>query len=227
MFYSLDCIKKVAAQTNNVILFHSANGKDSIALLDMCYPYFKKIVCVYMYMVKDLDHINAYISWAKAKYPTIEFMQVPHYVLSQYIRDGYMGITPDRTQRVYQLKNIVEMTKKNTGIAWAIFGFKQSDSMNRRLMLRSYADEHICEPTKNAYPLSKYKNKDVLAYIKHRKLIQPTKYGNGQSQGNDVTNLPFLMYCRWNYPNDYKKIIAVFPDAERIVFEYENSLKNE
>jgi len=221
MYYALNCIKKVAAQTDNVILFHSAAGKDSIALLDMCYPYFKRIVCVYMYMVKNLDHINAYIVWAKAKYPTIEFMQVPHYALSQFIRKGIMGIKPDRTQRVYQLKDITRMVKKNTGIEWAIFGFKQSDSMNRRLMLRGYADESICEPTKNAYPLSKYKNKDVLAYIKHQKLIQPTVYGIGQSQGTSVNNLAFLMYCRWNYPNDYKKIIAVFPDCERIVFEYE------
>ena len=65
MYYALQSIKELSAQTNEVILFHSATGKDSIALLDLCYPYFSKITCVYMYMVKDLEHINKYIIYAK------------------------------------------------------------------------------------------------------------------------------------------------------------------
>lgn len=227
MYYSKNCIEKVAKEIDSVILFHSANGKDSIALLDMIYPHFKKVVCVFMYMVKDLEHIQIYINYAKRKYPKIEFIQVPHYVLSQYIRIGMMGIRTDPTQRIYQLNHIVSMVKKNTGIDWAIFGFKQSDGLNRRLMLRGYEDEAINRGTKNAYPLSKYKNKDILAYIKHRRLIPPTVYGHGQSQGNDVTSLAFLMYCKWNFPNDYKKIISIFPDGERIVFEYERTIPSE
>lgn len=226
MYYSQNCIEKVARETDRVILFHSANGKDSIALLDMIYPHFKKVVCVYMYMVKNLEHINRYINYAKTKYPGIEFMQVPHYVLSQYIRDGVLGIRKDSKQRVYQLNHIVSMVKKNTGIEWAFFGFKQSDGLNRRLMLRGYEDECINRKTKNVYPLSKYKNGDILAYIKHKRLIQPIEYGGGQSQGTDVSNLPFLMFCRWNFPNDYEKIKAVFPQVERIVFEYEWEVEN-
>jgi hypothetical protein len=114
------------------------------------------------------------------------------------------------------------MVKMNTGIQWAIFGFKQSDSINRRLMLKTYEDEAICSVSKNVYPLSKYKNKDVLTYISKRKLIQPTAYGYGQSQGNDISELAFLMYCKEKYPNDYQKVISLFPMCERIVFEYEH-----
>ena len=178
-------------------------------------------------MVKNLEHINNYIRYAEKKYQNIYFLQVPHYVLSQYIRDGILGCKKDIKQRVYQLNNIVSMVKKNTGIDCAIFGFKQSDSMNRRLMLRTYEDESINNKTKNAYPLSRYKNADVLAYIRHKRLIRPTIYGQGQSQGCDVGSLAFLMYCKELYPNDYKKVIKVFPDCERIVFEYEYSLQEE
>ena len=222
MFYAINCIKEVAQKTDKVILFHSANGKDSIALLDLCYPFFKKVVCVYMYMVKDLEHINNYIVWAQRKYPNIEFHQIPHYVLSQYVRDGVMGCRKDTTQRVYQLNHVVEMAKLNYGCDWALFGFKQSDGMNRRLMLKGYKDEMIYENTKNAYPLSKYKNADINKYIAYKKLVRTTKYGFGQSQGCNVTGLPFLMYCKEYYPNDYQKVINQFPLAERLVFEYEN-----
>ena len=44
-----------------VILFHSASGKDSIALLDILAPRFKRVVCVFMYIVKDMEHISRYI----------------------------------------------------------------------------------------------------------------------------------------------------------------------
>lgn len=227
MYYALQSIKELSQKTSEVILFHSATGKDSIALLDLCYPYFEKITCVFMYMVKDLDHINKYILWAKTKYPKIQFIQVPHYVLSQYRRDGVLGCKKDPAQRVYQLKDITQMVKKNTGIAWAIFGFKQSDSMNRRLMLRTYREQMFCDATENLYPLSKYKNKDVEKYIKLKKLIPPVKYGEGQSQGTDVSNLPFLWYCKTFHPADYQKILKDFPHCERIVFQYDSNKGDE
>lgn len=50
---AIDIIKNVALKADRVILFHSASGKDSITLLDLISPYFKDIVCVYMYVVKD------------------------------------------------------------------------------------------------------------------------------------------------------------------------------
>ena len=70
---AIDIIKAVAKKTDRVILFHSASGKDSIALLDLISPYFKEIVCVYMYVVKDLSHINRYINYACKKYPNMKY----------------------------------------------------------------------------------------------------------------------------------------------------------
>lgn len=219
--YATHIINQVAEKTERAILFHSATGKDSIALLDLMYPHFREVVCVYMYIVRDLEHINKYILWAKNKYPAIKFLQIPHYALSQYIRDGFMGCRRDKTQRVYQLNHITAMVKKNTGIEWAFFGFKQSDNMNRRLQLKGYKDEGIYENTKNAYPLSRYKNADMERYIKIKKLIPPVKYGYGASQGTAINSLPFLLYCKDFYPNDYQKVIKEFPQCERIMFEYE------
>ena len=76
---TINSIKALSAKVDRVILFHSGAGKDSIALLNMMSPYFKEIVCVYMYMVKDLEHINRYILWAEKRYPNCRFIQTPHY----------------------------------------------------------------------------------------------------------------------------------------------------
>jgi DNA-binding transcriptional LysR family regulator len=64
---------EIAKRTDEVILFHSASGKDSIALLDICAPRFKRVVCVFMYVVKNMEHINRYINYARKKYPNVEF----------------------------------------------------------------------------------------------------------------------------------------------------------
>ena len=52
---AINVIRKIAAITDKAVLFHSATGKDSIALLHLMHPYFKEILCVFMYTVKDLE----------------------------------------------------------------------------------------------------------------------------------------------------------------------------
>ena len=76
---AINVIKAVASITDRAVLFHSASGKDSIALLNLMHPYFREIVCVYMYTVKDMQHINRYIGWAQRRYPNARFIQIPHY----------------------------------------------------------------------------------------------------------------------------------------------------
>lgn len=219
---TIDSIRKIAAQSDNLILFHSAAGKDSICLLDLCYPQFKQITCVYMYIVKDLIHIKKYIEWAKVKYPGVKFIEFPHYALASYIKTGHMGIKKDPKQKLLSLSDINERARIYTGCEWTIMGFKQSDSMNRRLMLRTYEDNIINSPTKKAYPLSEWKNSDVLKYIASKNLIKPIAYGTAQSQGTAVENKDFVLWCYKNYPEDYQRIIKTFPEAEIIVFEYLN-----
>lgn len=218
---TLHIIQQVAARQRKIILFHSAAGKDSIALLNMCAPYFDEIICVFMYIVKDMEHINKYILWAEHKYPNVKFIQYPHYAIYTYIKYGHLGIKQDPSQRLYKLMDINNMARENTGLDWTMFGFKQSDSLNRRLMLRTYEMEAINEKSQKAYPLSHWKNRDVLAYISLNNIITPIQYTKqAQSQGTDINDITFLLWCQKNYPGDLKKIIAVFPQTEQMLFEF-------
>ena len=135
-----EIINDVSKKTDSILFFHSLSGKDSIVLLDLCYKKFKRVIVVFMYLVKDLEHIMRYYNYAKAKYPNIEFVQVPHYALFNYIKTGYMGIKQNTKQRQWTLADITEKLREKLGVEWACYGFKQSDSLNRRLMLRSYTD---------------------------------------------------------------------------------------
>jgi sulfate adenylyltransferase subunit 2 len=218
---AIEIINRVAECTDRVILFHSASGKDSIALLDLLSSRFKQICCVYMYIVKDLSHINRYISYAQNKYKNINLIQIPHFVLFNYIKNGYMGIERNETQREYNLGQLTEIIRERTGMEWACYGFKQSDSMNRRLMLRTYDMDAVCWKSKKFYPLSGYKNSDVLKYISDSLLIKPEIYGNAKSNGTAINDLDYLLFLRNSYPDDLEKVVSVFPYCDRLLYEHD------
>ncbi len=216
-----EIIKSIARESRKAILFHSGSGKDSIALLHLMSSEFDEIVCVYMYVVKDLKHINRYISYAVQKYRNVRFIQAPHFCLSSFVKYGYMGCKENPKQKLINFAEITKQIRAYTGIEWAFYGFKKSDSMNRRLMLSGYRDEAINYDTKKCYPLSNYKNKDVLKFIDDNDLVKPESYGGGQSSGVNITAIDYLLFLREKYPNDLKKVIANFPHVERILFEYD------
>ncbi len=218
---AINIIKQISKQTERVILFHSASGKDSIALLDLMSPYFKEIVCVYMYVVKDLQHISRYINYACKKYDNVKFVQVPHFAVYSYRKSGYMGCAKNEKQKLYSMAQLTEIVRDKYQIEWSFFGFKQSDSMNRRLMLRTYKDEAINEAQRKCYPLSAYKNSDVLNYIDKRNLIKPEKYGNSQSAGTNITDMNYLLWLKENFSSDLTKIVTEYPMVERLLFEHD------
>lgn len=221
-----EIIEIVAKETDSIILMHSLSGKDSITLLDLVYPHFKRVVCVYMYVVKDLEHIHPYYAYAKTKYPNIEFIQIPHYGVYSYIKYGYFGHKKNPKQKLWTLSQMIDVIRKRTGIEWACLGFKQSDSLNRRLMLRSYKDgkEGICWQGKKFYPLSTYKNRDVRDYINRNNLKSPETYGDTSSQscGCAVGDYSYLKYLQTHYPEDLKKIYAEYPATVTIIRNYES-----
>jgi len=220
---AIEIIKDVSVKTDSVILFHSLSGKDSIALLDLCAPFFSRIVCIYLYVVKDLDHIGKYRAYAQNRYPGVEFFQMPHFALLSYIKAGYMGCAQNEKQRVLTLSNLVEKARIKTGIEWVGFGMKKTDGLNRRLMLQRYDKQGISEKTKKFYPLSIYKNGDVLSYIEERGLIRPERYGKGQSSGTAINDVNYLLYLRENYPDDLQRVFAEFPAVQRLLYEHDHT----
>ena len=119
---AIDIIKAVAKKTDRVILFHSASGKDSIALLDLISPYFKEIVCVYMYVIKDLSHNNRYINYACKKYPNMKYIQIPHFALYSYRRIVYMVFVKNEKQKLYNMAQLTDIVREKYKIEWAFFG---------------------------------------------------------------------------------------------------------
>ena len=107
-----DTIKFVRQQTDEVILFNSF-GKDSLVVLDLIAPYFKRVVCVFMYFVPDLDHINRFINQVICRYNNVEVVQIPHWNLTYIQRGGMYSVTKPKNeeqkkQKLLKLRDIAE-----------------------------------------------------------------------------------------------------------------------
>lgn len=197
-------------------------GKDSLVLLDMVYPKFKRVVCVFMYFVKGLEHIERWIGWVKKRYPRVEFMQIPHWNLTYVLKCGIYCV-PNPKIRLLKLRDVVDAMRLKCGIHYCFLGMKKADGMNRRLMLNGYAENHY-ENGGLVYPLAEWTQKNILAYMKQHGLPSPVRYGKNASNGLGF-NIDCFLWMRENFPQDLQKFYKVFPLSERILFEYDNKLK--
>ena len=126
-YKSIDSIR----QKSDVCILFCSLGKDSLVLLDMLYQKFERIVCVFMYFVKDLEHINRWIGWVKAKYPKIEFVQVPHWNLTYILRSGLYCV-PNPKIKLLKLADVIKAMQLKYGIYYTFLGMKTADDKNRR-----------------------------------------------------------------------------------------------
>lgn len=216
--HSLQVINTVRKETDRVILFYSC-GKDSIAMLDMVAPHFKEVVCVYMYFVKGLNHIDRFVNYSKSKYQNVTFLEIPHWNLSRALKIGFF-CQPQKDIRLLKPRDVIDRVRAKTGINWCFVGMKQADSLNRRLMLRTYEYEAINYKSQIAYPLSYWKKKEVISYIRFHNLPIPIEYS--KEAGNGLWfDLKVYLWMKENEPGDLEKVLKAFPLSGKILFDYE------
>lgn len=213
---AISTIDYVRSKTDTCILMCSL-GKDSIVLLDMIYPKFKKIYCVFMYFVKGLTHIERWINWLKYKYPDVEFVQIPHFSLTTVLKGGLLCV-PHPNLRSLTLKHVIAGLKKRFGCDYVFLGMKKADGMNRRLMLKGYEK---CNYVFNGqcYPLADYTQKHILSYMKHHNLPDPVRYSKKASSGVGF-DMDCFLWLEEHFPEDLEKIYKVFPFSRRLLYEY-------
>ena len=214
-------IEAVRSNSDSCIVFCSL-GKDSLVTLDLVSGKFARVVCVFMYFVPGLEHIERWVNWCKARYPKIEFMQVPHWNLSYILRGGLYCV-PNAQVKLIKLADVVKAIRLKTGVDYVFLGMKKADSMNRRLMLKVMEGSDYVS-NQQAYPLADWTQKDVLAYMRQHGIPEPVRYSLKASSGTGF-NLDCFLWLRENFPQDLQKIYKTFPLSERILWEYDNKHK--
>lgn len=213
---AMQVIRSIREKTDTAVLFYSAGGKDGIALLDMLAGVFDKVICYYMYLIPNLDHIQPYIKWAETRYPNVEIRQIKHYQRDFFDSFGFFK-EPDEGVKPRKIGDIEQAVREETGIKYGFSGMKGVDGYMKRMRLKMFAKTGYVTEKGMVYPLALWTNKEVLQYIKSRNLISPFVYdANAISQGFGI-DLNTMLLMRNKYPRDYQRILKEFPYSEKLI----------
>lgn len=198
--------------TNSVIVSFST-GKDSLVLLDLCKKYFDNIYVYFMYIVKGLEYFENKIKYAEERF-NVKIKQYPHPELSRYLRNGVCTFDAYETPKISYL-DIMNCVKQDFNCEWIGYGWKKTDSLQRRGYLSTLRLDGINDKSKTFYPISQWNDNMIKTYLKHNNIIIPKTNKIGQFEVNLTYNS--LKFMKDNYNNDYNKILKQFPFAEAII----------
>lgn len=210
-----DPLKTQSRVTDSVIVGFSG-GKDSIVTLDLCFRYFKRVQAFFMYLVPGLEFQEKMLRWYENKYKT-EIIRIPHFEVSEFLKYGSFTLY-DQNVDVVGITDTYEYIRQKTGIHWIAAGERCADSIVRNAMIKQSGS--IDYKRGRFYPIAYWKKNDVMQYIKLRRLyLSPEQKKLGFSfrslSGNE------LAVIKEHYPDDYKKILRVYPFAGAAVERFE------
>lgn len=210
-----DPIKTQAGVTDSVLVSFSG-GKDSVVTLDLCYKYFDTVKAFFMYLVPGLEFQESMLRRYEKKYG-LEIMRIPHFELSNLLKYGSFTL-PDDEMQIVDISDIYEYVREKTGVHWIAAGERINDSIIRRAMIKKSGS--IDSKRGRFYPLAYWSKKDVVDYIKFKRLyLSPEQKKLGFSFRSLAGNE--LAVIKKEYPNDYEKILKMFPFAGAAVERYE------
>ena len=208
---------KAQSKVSDEVLVAFSGGKDSVVTLDLCFRYFKRVQPFFMYIVPNLSFQESLLRWYESKYQT-EIIRIPHFQVSEFMRYGTFR-NYDLDVPIVSIRDVYDYLRIQTGIEWIAAGERINDSIVRRAMIKSTGS--IDTKRGRFYPIAYWKKREVLDYIKFRHLklgADSKKFGFSfkSLEGRE------LWFVKENFPDDYKKILAMYPFAGASVERYEH-----
>jgi 3'-phosphoadenosine 5'-phosphosulfate sulfotransferase (PAPS reductase)/FAD synthetase len=202
----MDTVKEISAiLKDEPILVMFSTGKDSIVMADLLQSYSGRKEYVFLYFVEGLEIKQRIIDYYENKWQ-VHIHQFPHY--------GHLSL---KTGKKYKMADIEHGLRAKFGISWIAQGIRRDESLARRGML-AHLPYGIDEKYRKLYPIADYSAKDIMAYIKLHKLPLPIEYNFGLKHDISVPDIKMLLFIKNNFPKDYQKILATFPNLEAMAW---------
>lgn len=196
------------------VLVGLSGGKDSLVTLDLAVQVFgsANVVAFAMYLVRGLRCFEGPIEIAAARH-RIAVEYVPHWTLGNMMK--YATLMSHRGDahlwRDTKLVDIEQLVRQRTGVDWIVYGHRAGESIERRGMLNRC--QGFNSDARRVYPVWRWRTEDVWSYMGARAIPPPPTFGKHRLSGVDLRP-ETLLYIREHFPDDYRKILEVFPFAE-------------
>jgi phosphoadenosine phosphosulfate reductase len=199
-----------------------SGGKDSLTVLDLAVEIFGagNVAAFAMYLVRGLRCFEAPIDLASRRYG-IRVEYVPHFELGRIYkyavcRPHTVGAADIRETKMVDIEALV---RKRTGIDWLVYGHRAAESPQRRGMLNSC--QGLNEKGKRVYPIWRWRQADVLSYLRLKRIAVPSMFVDARIRGVGL-DPETLIYIRDHFPDDYARMLTVFPFASAQVARFES-----
>lgn len=214
----------VAQQTDAVLVMLSG-GKDSLVTVDLCLSVFKRVEGLYMYPIAGLRSCDGPVDIAEKRFG-IKVHRTQHWLTNQWLREGMFRPSPIDLPKI-GLNDIQNIARAETGIQWIASGERAEDSMARRARL--VRCKGLEEPQYRMFPIYDWHTTEVVSYLRAKRIPLPPRIGSSGQSGTSGFELraPCLRFLRDNYPDDYQKVLEVFPHAESAIKREEFSRTKE
>ena len=210
-----DPIRTMSSMTREVIVAFSG-GKESCVILDLCMRFFDRVEPFFMYQVPGMSFQEKTLHWYENKYG-IEIKRLPHFCTSYYLRYGAYR-DPDFDVPIIGMNDIYDFMRIRTGIDWVVAGERCADSIWRNAMIKHSGS--IDEVRMRFFPLAYWNKKDVMEYIRVKKLYLG---GDSKKLGISFSDLrgKELTFINKYYPADMEKVRRIYPLCDAAIRRYE------
>lgn len=197
----------VRERTGTVLVAFSG-GKDSLACMDLCAEAGLDVVPFFLYIVEGISFQERMIEWCERRYG-VTVRRYPHPLLAEYLKCGIFRSTTRPDIPAYSWGALEKAIMRETQTERMVIGWKQSDSLQRRIVLRQY-DMQAIGPNGRICPLSMWGDKHVRAYLQARRLPKPESFGR---QGDVTLMARAVAILAERHPDDYQRLLRIFPQA--------------
>jgi phosphoadenosine phosphosulfate reductase len=175
-----------------------------------------------MYHVLGLECVERCVDVA-ARRVGVKVHKVPHPDLTRIMRGNILRPPSAEAATIKRLKqsDVEAALRERTGIEWFAYGERAADSFARRLYTR--VNDGIREDWKRVYPVWDWLHGDVIAWLKHKRIPLPERFGASDTKvmsGFGLYPRP-LHWMKHHAPDDYRRVLEVFPYAEAMVMRHE------
>jgi len=180
---------------------------------------FSRVECFSMELVAGLDVFREPVLRAAERHG-VKVHFVPHWDTARLMKFAILRPHVQGAEKLtlLRLKDIELALTKRTGIDWFSYGERASDSLVRRLYTSPC--DGVQTEWRRLWPIWDWKLGELRRYMRLRQIRVPKKLGVRVSSG--VSLQPHTLFeLKKEHPNDYRKILEVFPFAEAQVFRVE------
>lgn len=195
-----------------------SGGKDSLVILDLACEVFTKVEAFHMYLVRGLRCIEDHVD-AAARRVNVPVHYVPHFELARMFRAAFLrpALPASAKIRLLAQRDVERAMTKRTGSHLFCYGDRASDSFVRRFYTRENDGLRLRAERTKVYPIWDWKDADVYAYLKAKKIPLPPRFGTERKQSGFYPNPECLRWLKDKHPHDYQKVLSVFPYASTLL----------